>query len=185
MGFLQGSCGGGTDDDKKERRNPRLLQGFDQRRGHRDAQAKDREQDEEKLHRTSGGLKQMALLKMREGNKTIALMSGFIIFVYAYLTLGAFGIMTPKYTLFTPIGAAVLTILGAVMLILETYFEGKQPDFKRDVPTQINTVFAVAMLIFGIYLARGQVNITPVLQGVLGVGYLMTTLLLARELVWD
>lgn len=121
----------------------------------------------------------------KSGNKTIALISVFVLVLYGFLVLGALNVIPVGLALTTALGTAVFTGVGAIVLLLETWFEGKRPNILKDTGATINTVFGVLMLVFAVILAIGQPAITGIWNGVLAVGYSITWILLARELLFD
>lgn len=127
----------------------------------------------------------MSLKNPNQGNKTILTVSLISVFVYVFLALRSFGVVPSSYEVFTTFGAAVWTLLAAVILGLETFFEGKMPNLASDRMAQVNTIFIVATAVFAVILFVGSPVINATFQGVLGVVYFLTAFLLGRELLWD
>lgn len=127
----------------------------------------------------------MSLTKPKIGNKTIMLVSGLILLLYLFLAAGRFGIISSGWALTTANGTAILTLLGAGILLLETYFEGTKPNLKKDTWALVSTFFAIVMIVASIIIWIGQPAITGGWSTTLGIAYLITWVLLAQELIWD
>lgn len=119
----------------------------------------------------------------KAGNKTIKLISILVLFLFIWLIGGIFGIVPEGWALLTAKGASLFTVIGAVVLLLETFFEGKKPKLGKDIMATMNTIFAVALLVYAAILYMGNPAVTGMWRGFLGVAYIGTWLLLARELI--
>ena len=96
----------------------------------------------------------MSLTNIRSGNKTIALMSTFLLVLYAILVATALGILPVGWAMTSALGSALFTGVGALVLLLETWAEGKKPNLKKDVGAMINTVFGIVMAVFAVIPGR-------------------------------
>lgn len=121
---------------------------------------------------------------MRQANKTIMLFSGFVLLALALMILTSFGIIGSKYNLLTSTGAGIITIIGGIALLLETYMEGKSPNMNKDYWAWLNTIFGISAIIFAIILFTG-VTMSTTWTTVLGVVYVLIWILLAKELFFD
>jgi len=127
----------------------------------------------------------MAFTNIKQGNKTIMAISFFVLLLVGFLALGSFGIIPTGFKIFTPLGAGLITFFVAIILLLETYFEGAMPNLKKDTGALINTIFAGAAIIFGIIILIGKPVLTGAWLGVVGVVYSITFILIAKELIFD
>lgn len=127
----------------------------------------------------------MSLMNMKVGNKFIAVASALILFIYGGLVAVTLGIIPSGWAILTPLGASLFTITGSIVLLLETYFEGTKPNLKKDTGALINTIFASMMIVYGVILLIGQPAITGVWAGLLTAGYIITFILLGKELIVD
>lgn len=127
----------------------------------------------------------MAIVKIKQANTTILMVSSLVLIFYVMLTLQAFGFISTTLRLFTPLGAGIITMFGAVWLIMETFFEGPRPKLGKDRSAQVNLGIAIIQFIFGIIITIGRPTISGIMMGILAISYLATTFFLGRELVFD
>lgn len=127
----------------------------------------------------------MSLLNIKQGRKTIAAISFFTVLLFVVLALESFGVIKAPYNFFSAWGAGIATLFGAIILTLETWFEGAKPDLKKDIGALINTMFSIVMGVFGTIILMANITIAGALLGVLGVTYSLTAILLMKELLFD
>jgi hypothetical protein len=131
----------------------------------------------------------MSFVSLKESNKTVMVLSLLALFLFGYLALSGLGIVPIGKLLGTPFGIGAVLAVGAIILILETFFEGNRPSIEeiirfKEVWASMNVVLALLLGAAAI-LTLGSMAIPVWMAAILPYSYVVTFVLLAKELVFD
>jgi hypothetical protein len=120
---------------------------------------------------------------IKAGQLTVKAFAALIVLVNVLFAIMCFGLMPSSYWFFSALGQGIATIVSAVILLTELFFDGRKPNLKKDLGAQIALGVSLIVLTFALITIFTPITIAGVWLGVYGTLYVILAILLAKELM--
>lgn len=122
----------------------------------------------------------MSLTNPQLGNKTLMAIGLFFVFANGILAI-SFQTTVPSWLLSF---AAHFLLLSGIILLLETWAEGKMPNIRKEIAPIIQTVLGLLTITFAVFIYAGIIIPTQAL-GMVSLAYGLNAFFIAREIIFD